>query len=686
MVAAVAMCLVLRRNYKLLKDVPDQRRRVRWVVLAAAIGIVLPAVFTLALVARANAPLPRSGPYPLGIMVTNLFSTVIPVTLSYAVIKHRVLGINVVIRRGIQYLLAKNSLRLLLLLPVLAIAFSIAAHPHRTFAEMVMESSLSSYGFLGVSAAISLIYRRQLIRWVDRKFFREVHNQELILLDLIERLRLAESVHDILELIGTRVNAALHPSSLHICCRQVDATVFMPGYSFGGGPEIAETDRETLMRIADRFHGPMQVVPRRAGLPNELANSLEQIATRLIVPVRDSHQRLIGLVLLGEKKSEEPYTAANLGLLKAIAAEMGISLDLIWLRERLENDQKIKDRALTPMDRQALNLVKECAQCGACFDSADERCFLDHSPLEAPLLVERVIDEKYRLDRSIGKGGYGAVYEAWDLSLKRKVAIKVVASSLLRHSLALQRFEREAQAAARVNHPNIVVIYDYGPARPGGAYMAMELVRGSTWRSELRRMRAIAPLLAAEWLDQLLEGVGAAHLEGVIHRDLKPENVVIAAAESGPGLIKILDFGMAKMRLLDPADPDSLTLAATVGGTLGYMSPEQFTGAETDERSDIFSVGVMTMEALSGHRPFRRRTPAELMKSLLNDAVQLKADGREGKEINRVLRRCLAKKASDRYRTVNELRRELIPAVRNCPAVALEEKPQEQIRTTTMRS
>ena len=138
------------------------------------------------------------------------------------------------------------------------------------------------------------------------------------------------------------------------------------------------------------------------------------------------------------------------------------------------------------------------------------------------------------------------------------------------------------------------------------------------------------------------------------------------------------------MRLLDVTDLDSLTLAGTVVGTLGYMSPEQFTGGEVDERSDIFALGVMTVEALSGCRPFRGRTPGELLQSLLNDPPLLKAEGLEGKKLNRVLRRALARKVGERYRTVNELRVDLVPLLRSCPAVPTRMEREEHTRTMTI--
>jgi serine/threonine-protein kinase len=256
---------------------------------------------------------------------------------------------------------------------------------------------------------------------------------------------------------------------------------------------------------------------------------------------------------------------------------------------------------------------------------------------------------------------------------------------LLSNRSSFRRFEREAQASARLNHRNIVTVYDYGVAKPEGAFLCMELINGQTWRTELRHLGAFPAQLAADWLDQLLEGVAAAHEQGVIHRDLKPENVLISPEPGTSGVIKVLDFGLAKLRLLNFSDPDSLTLAGTVIGTLGYMSPEQFTAGEVDERSDIFSLGVMTVEALTGRRPFEGQSAGEVLKSLLQKSVQFNGESRDTKDLNRVLRLSLAKDAKSRYRFVRDMRAELIPALRNCRSeFALRLGQNEQARTISL--
>jgi len=305
------------------------------------------------------------------------------------------------------------------------------------------------------------------------------------------------------------------------------------------------------------------------------------------------------------------------------------------------------------------------------------------------LPVERTIDNKYRLERMIGLGGMGAVYEATDLRLNRRVAIKIMLGSMFGDRTALRRFEREAQASARLNHPNIITVYDYGAIRTDGAYLVMELVHGSTLRAELQRAGRLAPQRTAAWFTQLLDGVKAAHQAGVIHRDLKPENVLISGDAAGRQQIKVLDFGLAKILQIDPLNPQSLTAPGMIMGTFAYMSPEQLSGEEVDERSDIFALGVMAVEALTGHRPFVGRTSAELITAILSVPFHLPstifsqlsdAGGVTGDEVRRldavrrldeVLQRCLAKDRGQRFASVAAMQQMLIPAIERCPALLL---------------
>jgi eukaryotic-like serine/threonine-protein kinase len=255
------------------------------------------------------------------------------------------------------------------------------------------------------------------------------------------------------------------------------------------------------------------------------------------------------------------------------------------------------------------------------FDAQQSKCEDDGSDLILSLPIGRLVANRYRLERLIGKGGMGAVYKAQDLTLNRPVAIKILIEGKLHSDLWLKRVYREGKAAARLNHPNIISTYDFGVSDAGVAYLVMEFVAGETLRTALSR-GPITPANAATWFDQLLSAVEAAHRAGIIHRDLKPENVLIGSDSSGSPVVKVLDFGIAKM-LFDDQDASELTLPGSVLGSIQYMSPEQVSGQPVDARSDIFSIGVMIYETLTGRLPFSGNTYTERIISLLQMNVSL---------------------------------------------------------------
>jgi len=285
---------------------------------------------------------------------------------------------------------------------------------------------------------------------------------------------------------------------------------------------------------------------------------------------------------------------------------------------------------------------------------------------EPPDIVGQMAGE-YRLRKKLGEGGYGAVYEAEDLRLQRKVAIKFLIGRAFGEATALRRFEREARTCARLSHPNIVTVYDYGTLPAEGAYLVMERLYGVTLRDELTGIGPLQPDAVADVFDQILEGVKAAHDNGIVHRDLKPENVVIVGTGREPRRVKLLDFGLARLRAADTAVTATVTMAGVVVGTLGYMAPEQFTGARIDERADIFALGVMLAEALTGTRPFDRPSYAQVLSSTHLEQFHLPGDAPAIRAIDAILQRCLAKEAHARFASVAELQRVLGPALRACP-------------------
>jgi serine/threonine protein kinase len=214
-------------------------------------------------------------------------------------------------------------------------------------------------------------------------------------------------------------------------------------------------------------------------------------------------------------------------------------------------------------------------------------------------LAHGAFDGKYLLGREIGSGAAGCVYEAEHLVVGKRVAIKILHAELARDETVCARFVGEARAAARIDHPNVVDIYDFGVTAGGTPYLVMELLQGETLEQIIERRGSLPPALASELMVQILAGLGAAHALGIVHRDLKPANIVVTYVRPDAPLVKTLDFGIAK-GVLDPLPrPDEGFM-----GTPLYMAPEQAMGKEVDERADIYAAGVILYEMLAGDAPF----------------------------------------------------------------------------------
>ena len=265
----------------------------------------------------------------------------------------------------------------------------------------------------------------------------------------------------------------------------------------------------------------------------------------------------------------------------------------------------------------------------------------------------------YEVQGLLGAGGMGEVYRARDPRLGRDVAVKVLGDEANGDPERLQRFEQEARAAGALNHPNLLSVYDVG-AHEGAPYVVFELLEGTTLR-ELLGTEALPLRKGVDYGAQVARGLAAAHDKGIVHRDLKPENVFV----TDDGLVKILDFGLAKLRpVLDPhavrsavETASAITQAGTVLGTVGYMSPEQVSGRPADARSDIFSFGSVLYEMLTGRRAFSRATPVETMNAILKEEPggPESAGGALPSMVERVVRRCLEKRREDRFESARDL-------------------------------
>jgi serine/threonine protein kinase/Tol biopolymer transport system component len=262
----------------------------------------------------------------------------------------------------------------------------------------------------------------------------------------------------------------------------------------------------------------------------------------------------------------------------------------------------------------------------------------------------------YQVVGLIGEGGMGAVYRAKDTRLDRFVAIKVLTNVNFSDRERLLRFEQEARATGMLNHPNLLTVYDVGTDSEGAPFLVTELLEGETLRSRLER-GPLSPRKAVDAALQMALGLAAAHEKGIVHRDLKPDNIFLTR----DGRLKILDFGIAKLTGAAGSDGPTFAMAATepgmVLGTVGYMSPEQVRGEVVDQRSDIFSLGAIFYEMLSGVRAFKRNSSIETLNAILKDEPPDLVDMLPSlpPAVERLVRRCLEKDRDQRFQSARDL-------------------------------
>ena len=305
---------------------------------------------------------------------------------------------------------------------------------------------------------------------------------------------------------------------------------------------------------------------------------------------------------------------------------------------------------------------KICLRCGSKFGSQAEYCPHDGSLLSsddqvADPLLGTLLLEQFRIEQQIGVGGMGTVYRAHQTSVGRDVAVKVLRLELARDDQAVARFEREARLCTALDHPNLVRVFLSGRLPDGRLYIVMELLRGRSLAEELEAHGPPSLERAVIMIMKLCAGLGAVHAAGVVHRDIKPENIYLVQRGSDHDFVKLVDFGVARVLESDGLAPTT-TQSGRVFGTATYISPEAATGDETDHRSDVYSLGVLSYQLLTGELPFEGSTAgAVLMQHVHNEPPMLQTKGRGAEvpgNVARVVMRSLSKDPEARQQSVAE--------------------------------
>jgi predicted Ser/Thr protein kinase len=313
---------------------------------------------------------------------------------------------------------------------------------------------------------------------------------------------------------------------------------------------------------------------------------------------------------------------------------------------------------------------KICPQCGTGYDNDQRFCPRDGASLKGKAgadLVGLVIADRYLIVRKLGEGGMGQVYLAEHVRMKRKSAVKVLHAGMVHDPEAIMRFNREAENASQIAHPNVAAIYDFGETADGLIYLAMEFVDGEPLTKVLEK-GAVGPRRTARIVEQVASALEAAHEIGIVHRDLKPDNIMLTRGRDGMDVVKVVDFGIAKAM---QTDEQNVTKTGLAIGTPEYMSPEQLGGGVLDSRTDIYSLGLVAFNMLTGHLPFPTVTSREALVIRLTDRPRKLAEVRPDvtwpPQLQGVIDRALSQELAARYQRVGEMASELTEWVAGMP-------------------
>jgi len=501
------------------------------------------------------------------------------------------------VRRGLQYTLARGVL--LTAVPVLGVALltDLLLHGQQPLLE-ILRARGWIYVVLGGVAATAYVKRQSWLEALDRRFFRERYDAQRLLREVVEEVREERSFERVAPHVVARVEAALHSEFAALLVREPGEPNYRILAMAPAARALPVLPAESKLMSLVRLLGKPLEMPQTGSswlgqqLPHEETEFLRRARIELLVPISTAAGRTEAMLVLGVKRSEEPYSREDQDLLVAIASSLALLLE---------------KPSGAPAAR--ADIFEECPQCGACYDSGATQCVKEGARL-VPVVLPRLLEGRYRLKQRLGRGGMGTVYAAADTALERGVAVKVIREDLVGSAEAAERFRQEGRVAASFAHPNVVTIYDFGVAAGSRAFLVMELLEGATLREALRPQNCFPPAQVLSILRDVCAALESAHHRQLVHRDLKPENIFLVRSGRGE-IAKVLDFGIAKFLSTATQQRTADTAPGALLGTPRYMSPEQWLGQEPQPAWDLWALAVVAYEMLTGTHPFGDKSPAE---------------------------------------------------------------------------
>lgn len=595
-VGAGLVALIL--NYRRLDEV-NQKRRIRVLVAGSLVGylVLIPYAVMNAMRASAQSGVGRVlSSWPALLLVTVLYQA-FPLSWAYAILRHRLFDVRVILRQGLQYALARGVL--LTVVPSFGILLlgDLLLHGQQPLLE-ILRARGWIYVVLAGLAVLAYMKRQNWLEALDRRFFRERYDAQRLLREVVEQVREARNFEREAPRVAARIETALHPEFAALLVREPQERNYRTLAIAPTGHVLPTLVADSKLMSLVRLLGKPLEMPQTGSswlgqqLPHEETDFLRRARIELLVPIITAKDRTEALLALGPKRSEEPYASEDRDLLVAVAASLALLLE---------------KPSGTGAPRS--NVFEECPQCGACYDSGATQCTQEGARL-VPVILPRLLEGRYRLERRLGRGGMGTVYSASDTELERRVAVKVIREDLVGSAEAAERFRQEARVAASFAHPNVVTIHDFGVADGTRAFLVMELLGGATLREALRPQKCFAPAQVLSILRDVCAALEAAHRRQLVHRDLKPENIFLVHSEKGD-IAKVLDFGIAKFLSTATQQRTADTAPGALLGTPRYMSPEQWLGQQPIPAWDLWALAVVTYEMLTGAHPFDDKSPAD---------------------------------------------------------------------------